>query len=93
MGIVHSSTGGLKPASKFLKSEVAITCSIGNALFGTSPINWSAFTTDYDLIRDSIQRVIPGFDEYNRRVREEGGFYLPNGPRGWPNMENTFWFC
>ena len=68
MGIVHSSTGGLKPASKFLKSEVAITCSLGNALFGTSPINWSSFTTDYDLIRDSIQRVIPGFDEYNRRA-------------------------
>ncbi len=84
MGIVHSSTGGLKPASKFLKSEVAITCSLGNALFGTSPINWSSFTTDYDLIRDSIQRVIPGFDEYNRRVREEGGFYLPNGPRDGP---------
>ena len=87
MGIVHSSTGGLKPASKFLKSEVAITCSIGNALFGTSPINWSAFTTDYDLIRDSIQRVIPGFDEYNRRVREEGGFYLPNGPRDGPTWK------
>lgn len=89
MGIVHSSTGGLKPASKFLKSEVAITCSLGNALFGTSPINWSSFTTDYDLIRDSIQRVIPGFEEYNRRVREEGGFYLPNGPRDGPIWETS----
>ncbi len=89
MGIVHSSTGGLKPASKFLKSEVAITCSLGNALFGTSPINWSSFTTDYDLIRDSIQRVIPGFEEYNRRVREEGGFYLPNGPRDGPVWETS----
>ena len=89
MGIVHSSTGGLKPASKFLKSEVAITCSLGNALFGTSPINWSSFTTDYDLIRDSIQRVIPGFDEYNRRVREEGGFYLPNGPRDGPTWKTS----
>jgi len=89
MGIVHSSTGGLKPASKFLKSEVAITCSLGNALFGTSPINWSSFTTDYDLIRDSIQRVIPGFEEYNRRVREEGGFYLPNGPRDGPTWETS----
>ena len=89
MGVVHSSTGGLKPASKFLKSEVAITCSLGNALFGTSPINWSSFTTDYDLIRDSIQRVIPGFEEYNRRVREEGGFYLPNGPRDGPVWETS----
>jgi anaerobic selenocysteine-containing dehydrogenase len=33
---------------------------------------------DYDLIRSSIERVIPGFEDYNRRVREPGGFYLPN---------------
>ena len=84
MGIVHSSTGGLKPASKFLKSEVDITCSIGNALFGSNPINWLPFRSNYDLIRDSIQRVIPGFDDYNNRVREKGGFYLPNGPRDGP---------
>jgi anaerobic selenocysteine-containing dehydrogenase len=25
--------------------------------------------------------VVPGFTQYNRRVREPGGFYLPNGPR------------
>ena len=87
MGIVHSSTGGLRPASKLLKSEVAITCSLGNALFGSSPINWSSFTKNYDLIRDSIQRVIPGFDDYNVRVREEGGFYLPNGPRDGPTWK------
>ena len=70
-----------------LKSEVAITCSLGNALFGSSPINWSSFTKNYDLIRDSIQRVIPGFDDYNVRVREEGGFYLPNGPRDGPTWK------
>jgi anaerobic selenocysteine-containing dehydrogenase len=33
---------------------------------------------DYDRIRERIERVIPGFDDYNRRVREPGGFYLPN---------------
>ena len=42
---------------------------------------------NYDLIRDSIQRVIPGFDDYNIRVREEGGFYLPNGPRDGPTWK------
>ena len=31
---------------------------------------------DYDKIRDAIERVIPGFDDYNARVREPGGFYF-----------------
>ena len=33
---------------------------------------------DYDQIRQSIESVIEGFDDYNRRVREPAGFYLPN---------------
>ena len=41
---------------------------------------WTAFETDYDLIRDRIARVVPGFENYNRRVRE-GPFSLPNAPR------------
>ena len=41
---------------------------------------WTAFAANYDLIRDSIARVVPGFDDYNRRVRA-GAFYLPNAPR------------
>ncbi len=36
------------------------------------------YTDDYDLIRDSIARVIPGFEDYNARVRQPGGFILPN---------------
>ncbi|HVZ31027.1 MAG TPA: molybdopterin dinucleotide binding domain-containing protein, partial [Polyangiaceae bacterium] len=35
----------------------------------------------YDRIRDHIEHVVPGFYQYNRRVRDPGGFYLPNGPR------------
>ncbi len=84
MGVVHSSTGNLMPASVLLKSEVDITCSIGNALFGVNPIDWMSFVENYDNIRESIQRVIPGFDNYNERVRVKGGFYLPNGPRDGP---------
>ncbi len=84
MGVVHSSTGSLNPASDLLKSEVAITCSIGNALFGSKPINWKTFENNYDSIRDAIERVIPGFEDYNKRVRIKGGFYLPNGPRDGP---------
>ena len=42
---------------------------------------WADFRKDYSLIRDAIERVIPGFEQYNERVLEKGGFYLPNGPR------------
>ncbi len=89
MGVVHSSTGSLPPASNSLKSEVSITCSIGNAIFGAQPINWPSFTENYDIIRDSIQRVIPGFENYNERVRKKGGFYLPNGPRDGPTWNTA----
>jgi anaerobic selenocysteine-containing dehydrogenase len=46
-----------------------------------SNIDWLRLAGDYDLIRSSIERVVPGFEDYNRRVREAGGFYLPNGAR------------
>jgi anaerobic selenocysteine-containing dehydrogenase len=36
---------------------------------------------DYDLIRDRIQRIVPGFENFNERVRKPGGFYLPNSAR------------
>jgi anaerobic selenocysteine-containing dehydrogenase len=36
---------------------------------------------DYDSIRDAIASCVTGFERYNERVREPGGFYLPNGPR------------
>ena len=47
----------------------------------SSRINWDKYLTSYDTIRDDIERVIPGFGDYNLRVREPGGFYLPNSAR------------
>ncbi|MDB5235437.1 MAG: hypothetical protein JWR44_2430, partial [Hymenobacter sp.] len=38
-------------------------------------------TENYDVIRDHIARVIPGFEDFNMKLRKPGGFYLPNGPR------------
>jgi anaerobic selenocysteine-containing dehydrogenase len=46
-----------------------------------STVDWLELAGDYDLIRSSIERTIPGFEDYNRRVRRPGGFYLPNGAR------------
>ncbi len=43
--------------------------------------DWKALEADYSLIRDHIQNVIPGFDDYDRRIDKGRTFFLPNGPR------------
>lgn len=86
MGIVHSSQGVLKPCSKKLKSEPVIVAELAAATLGEdSKIEWGSLMSDYDKIRDAIEQVIPGFEDYNKRVRQPAGFYLPNGAR-----EGTF---
>ncbi|KXF48450.1 hypothetical protein AXA44_30235 [Rhodococcus sp. SC4] len=82
MSMVHLSRGSLTPASDQLRSEVAIVCGIAQALFGPDhSVPWAEFTADYDRIRDSIARVIPGFEDFNARVRRPDGFGLPHPPR------------
>lgn len=82
MGVVHSSQGVLPPPSAHLKSEPAIVAGLASATLGEqSKVDWEKMASDYDHIRDAIEQVIPGFEDYNRRVREPGGFYLPNGAR------------
>ena len=44
-------------------------------------MDWDRFAKSYDAVRDLIEQFIPGFEQYNKRVREPGGFYLPNAPR------------
>ncbi|UZG60016.1 FdhF/YdeP family oxidoreductase [Rhodococcus opacus] len=82
MSMVHLSRGSLSPASDQLRSEVAIVCGIAQALFGPDhSVPWAEFAADYDRIRDSIARVIPGFEDFNRKVRQPDGFGLPHPPR------------
>jgi len=82
MGIVHSSRGTLPPASDMLLSEVRIVARLAAATLGAdSTVDWDELADDYDRIRDAIEAVIPGFADYNARVRRPGGFLLPNGPR------------
>jgi molybdopterin-dependent oxidoreductase alpha subunit len=87
MGVVHSSTGSLKPASEHLKSEPAIVCGIGAACFQETPFDWTSHLDNHDSIRELIQNCLPGFEDFNARVREKGGFYLPNGPRDGPTWD------
>jgi anaerobic selenocysteine-containing dehydrogenase len=78
MSVVHKSEGRLEPASKKLKSETAIVCGIARATLAQSRVPWQAFEDDYDLIRERIEQVVPGFEDFNKKVRQPGGFYLPN---------------
>ncbi len=82
MGVVQMSKGSLKPISNQLLSEPQIVCGLAKATLGSrSKVNWSLYEESYDYIRNDIELTIPGFDDYNKRVRVLGGFYLPNGAR------------
>ncbi len=85
MGVIQSSKGVLEPISSHLMSEPAIICGMAKATLGKrSKIDWDKYGHHYDAIRDDIERTIPGFEDYNKRVRIPGGFYLPNCNReGW----------
>ena len=79
MSAVHASRGKLEPASPQLLSEVAIIARLAQRTLGQrSTVPWALFEQDYDLIRDRIARVVPGFDDFNERIRKPGGFTLPN---------------
>ena len=80
MGMVHGSRGSLAPASPHLRSEVSIVTELGRRLFGDD-IGWGAMGEDYTLIRRHIEHVVPGFQGFESRIAEPGGFALPNGPR------------
>jgi anaerobic selenocysteine-containing dehydrogenase len=81
MGVIGSSRGSLEPSSPHLLSEPAIVAGLARAVLGPKrPIDWEDYTANYDLIRDKIEAVVPGFPAYNDRVRS-GTFYLPNPPR------------
>ena len=41
-------------------------------------VDWTGLVADYDRIRDDIESVFPIFKDYNRRIREPGGFHLDN---------------
>ena len=82
MGAVHSSQGRLDPASAELMSEPAIVAALAQATLGaTVGIDWSEFVRNYDSIRERIAAVIPGFENLNSRIRQPGGFILPNAVR------------
>ncbi len=86
MGVVQSSRGNLVPLTQNQKSEVAIVAGLALATFKEKKeklnvCDWREVSGNYDLIRNHIEKVIPGFQDFNSKVRKPEGFYLPHAVR------------
>ncbi|MBC7314063.1 MAG: formate dehydrogenase, partial [Rhizobium sp.] len=77
------SIGKRSPASRHLKSELAIIAGIAKATLAPNPkLRWDDWTADYSLVRDLIEYTYPDdFKDYNARIFEPGGFYRGNDAR------------
>ncbi|MGE7370461.1 FdhF/YdeP family oxidoreductase [Neorhizobium sp. NPDC001467] len=77
---ISGSLGKRTPASRYLKSELAIVTGIAKATLADNPsLRWDDWTGDYGLVRDLIEATYPDdFKDYNRRMFEPGGFYRGN---------------
>jgi molybdopterin-dependent oxidoreductase alpha subunit len=81
MSMVHLSVGMKKPASPHLMSEPAIIAGIAHAALPASSTPWSSYVEDYDRIRDTMAKVLNGFEDFNRRVRLPLGFRIKQPAR------------
>ncbi|MFE4974146.1 FdhF/YdeP family oxidoreductase [Kitasatospora sp. NPDC056651] len=81
MSMVHLSVGMRRPASPHLLSEPAIVAGIARAALPDSPTPWEWYIEDYDRIRDTMARVLDGFEDFNRRVRLPLGFRIKQPAR------------
>ncbi|WP_106974079.1 FdhF/YdeP family oxidoreductase [Kitasatospora phosalacinea] len=77
MSMVHLSVGmRKKPASRQLLSEPAIIAGLARAALPGSGTPWEWYVEDYDRIRDTMAKVLDGFEDFNRRVRLPLGFRI-----------------
>ena len=91
MGVVQSSKGVLDAVSKNLINETQIVCRMAMATLGErSVVDWQRYHDSYDAVRDAIEHCIPGFENYNVRVRQKEGFYLPNAARDEQSFAEQF---
>lgn len=79
---VQMTRGVLEPMSEHLRSEPWIIGKLARAVLkGRTTVEWEAMISDYDVIRKLIARTVKGCEKYYEKVRQPGGFYLPNPPR------------
>lgn len=80
--MVHASSGRVDMTGEQMRSESAIIAGMAKATLGeNNPVNWQSMADNYDNIRDLIEKIIPGFTNFNHRIEGPGGFYLGNSAR------------
>jgi molybdopterin-dependent oxidoreductase alpha subunit len=97
MSVVHATQGHLPPPSDQVRSEPRIVGELAGRLFAEGEawataagaeraaiargIPWTSFIADYAHVRARIARIIPGFENFEARIKLPGGFVLPHAPR------------
>jgi anaerobic selenocysteine-containing dehydrogenase len=76
MAMVHMSVGMKEPGSPDLLSEPAIIAGMARATLPETTTPWQDYVDDYDRIRDTMARVLDGFEDFNRRARRPLGFRI-----------------
>ena len=81
MAMVHISFGMKEPDSPHQRSECAITRGMAQATLPDSKTPWQDYVDNYDRIRDTMERVLDGFEDFNRRARHPHGFRIAQPAR------------
>jgi molybdopterin-dependent oxidoreductase alpha subunit len=81
MSMVHISYGMKEPGSPHQRSECAILAGMALATLPDSKTPWRDYVEDYDRIRDTMARVLEGFEDFNRRARHPHGFRIAQPAR------------
>jgi molybdopterin-dependent oxidoreductase alpha subunit len=81
MSMVHISYGMKEPGSPNQRSECAILAGMAQATLQDSKTPWQEYIDNYDRIRDTMERVLDGFEEFNRRARHPHGFRIAQPAR------------
>jgi anaerobic selenocysteine-containing dehydrogenase len=81
MSMVHISHGVKEPVSPYLRSECAILAGMAQATLPDSRTPWQDYADDYDRIRDTMARVLVGFEDFNARARHPHGFRIAQPAR------------
>jgi molybdopterin-dependent oxidoreductase alpha subunit len=76
MSMVHISYGMKRPSSPQQRSECAIIAGMAQATLPDSKTPWQNYIDDYDRIRDTMARVLDGFEDFNTRARHPHGFRI-----------------
>ncbi len=93
---IHGSRGQREPVGEQVLSEPKIVAELAKATLIPNPrVDWDAWTGNYALVRDAIERTYPEmFKDFNQRMFTPGGFPRPLAARQrkWntPNKKANF---